>query len=326
MQEDDGYDGAPQPDAAALPDDDDRQSDFSDYGFEDSNAIDGRFRGGDEDVRPQPFSHERPEAFEVDDRRPEAFTRDDPEAFECELDDYSSSRQPWENSPWYKARFQLIHDGQDPSTGTTILQAAFHHVEAVHRGASIASVEGDIKRTLFNYKDCGTPHPDNPKCRYPPSYFVCKKVCGVSDLTEAEWHMCPSHNCTFHNPFPKMPRSTLLEHMAHCNDPTSCRLCTCECGGKRMYYPSPNSKPQPTAPCYFFSDVFQQFFYDRDWYAAAKKARAEKRGYFYQNPEGQRILEFFRARGFDVSNVSVLRKMLVLAWITLIPGIKFAFP
>ena len=206
-------------------------------------------------------------------------------------------------SKWFNVRFELVHDGDDPSTDMTVLQAAFHHVEAVHRGSTIAQVEMDIKRALSRYSaSCGSPAPDNRKCRYPPTYYLCKVICDVSDLSEAEVHMCPNSSCPHMTAFPRMARSDLLKHIQGCTR-SLCNLCTCPCGGRRMTQPDRGCTPQPQAPCYFFADVFQQFFLDTEWYQSASVAQRNRQGNFYTNPEGLRILSHFTDAGVPPDTV-----------------------
>lgn len=215
-----------------------------------------------------------------------------------------------ERSAWFQVRHKLVHDGEDPATTMTVLQAAFNHVEAVHRGSTLAQVEMDIKRALAWYgPGCGKPAADNPKCRYPPSYYLCKIVCDVGDLAESEVHLCPEVNCPYMTEFPAMSRADLRKHVDSCSDP-ACRRCHCPCGGRRMTQPGPGCTPQPQAPCYFFRDVFQQFFLDKEWYDQAAKAHTERRGNFYRNLEGLRILQKFEDAG--VSADAVCRPVLVL--------------
>lgn len=206
-------------------------------------------------------------------------------------------------SAWYDSRFELVHDGREPATTLTILQAAFHHVEALYRGATIAQVEMDIKRALAMYgPQCGDPAPDNPMCRYPRSVYICKVVCDVGDLSEAEEHLCPCYGCKHMTVFPKMSRPDLLKHVQGCTD-SSCRICRCPCGGKRMSEPGPGCKPQPLAHCYFFKDVFQQFYWDPIWYKQAMAAQEAQLGNFYVNPEGLRILQKFQDAGISSNEV-----------------------
>lgn len=209
-------------------------------------------------------------------------------------------------SKWFDVRFELVHDGDDPSTDLTVLQAAFHHVEAVHKGSTLAQVEIDIKRALSFYgPSCGNPSPDNPRCRYPTSYYLCKVICDVSDLSDAEVHMCPNPKCPHMTAFPRMARPDLLKHLRSCCSP-ACTTCTCPCGGHRMTQPARGCTPEPQAPCYFFADVFQQFFLDSEWYEAAAGAQRSRQGNFYSNPEGQRILAQFSAAGVSPDEVRVL--------------------
>lgn len=214
--------------------------------------------------------------------------------------------QPARRSPWYDARFKLVHDGDDPSTSMTVLQAAFHHVESVHKGSTLAQVDMDIKRALARYGPrCGMPHPANPSCRYPPSYYICKVICDVGDLSESEVHLCPNQHCPYLTSFPQMSRSELLVHSAVCNS-RECPRCVCRCGGRRLNVPAPGNSPEPLAPCYFFRDVFQQFFLDRDWYTAASHAQIDRCCNFYNNPEGQRILKVFYDAGVTADQVRTL--------------------
>lgn len=213
------------------------------------------------------------------------------------------SRCPGRSSPWFDARFQLVHDGTDPATTTTVLQAAFHHVEAVHRGATLAEVAMDIKRALSLYApSCGRPAPDNPACRYPPSYYLCKVICDVGDLAEAEVHMCSNGDCPHMTAFPPMERAALLHHVRNCTS-ASCTLCRCKCGGFRMMSDGPGSSLRPCAPCYFFPDVFQQYFLDQQWYHTASSAVRLRQGNFYTCPEGKRILTTFADAGVPADEV-----------------------
>lgn len=222
--------------------------------------------------------------------------------------DSTSSRM---RSPWYTARFELLHDGEDPATDTTVLQAAFNHVEAVYRGSTIAQVEMDIKRALSQYSlTCGMPAPDNPHCRYPPSYYLCKIICDVGDLSDAEVHLCSSDTCPHMTVFPSMDRQSLARHISGCTDP-ECRRCHCPCGGHRMHSPGVGSSPQPAAPCYFFADVFQQFFLDSQWYKRSSAAHTARHGNFYSNPEGKRVLDAFSAAGVSPDEVRAS-----FAWVT----------
>ena len=212
-------------------------------------------------------------------------------------DQDAGQHAPASRSKWFNIRFELVHDGDDPSTDMTVLQAAFHHVEAVHRGSTIAQVEMDIKRAVARYApSCGKPAPDNPKCRYPPTYYLCKVICDVSDLSEAEVHMCPNSACPHMTAFPRMARSDLLRHVQGCSR-GDCTLCYCPCGGRRLTQPDRGCMPQPQAPCYFFADVFQQFFLDTEWYNSASVAHRTQQANFYSNPEGQRILAQFEEAG-----------------------------
>lgn len=215
----------------------------------------------------------------------------------------SASSSTGTRSAWFQVRQMLVHEGEDPATEMTVLQAAFNHVEAVHRGSTIAQVEVDIKRALARYApSCGAPAPNNPKCRYPPSYYLCKVVCDMSDLAEAEVHLCSNDNCPHMTVFPWMCRPALLQHLQSCTD-SACRRCNCPCGGTRMTRPSPGCTPQPQAPCYFFKDVFQQFFLDSEWYEVAAAAHRQRQGNFYSNPEGLRILDEFGRAGVSSDEV-----------------------
>lgn len=212
---------------------------------------------------------------------------------------------PHVQNAWVEARLCLIHDRGDPSTTMTVMQAAFRHVEAVHHGASIAKVEQDIQHILSMFgPECGAPAPDNPLCRYPRSYYICKVVCGVSDLTEAEVHVCAEDGCK--TVFPHMPRKQLLEHVAHCSS-VDCKVCHCPCGGRRMHDSEYGNLPQPVAPCYVFEDVFQQFFMDVKWYEHACDCHEAQSAAFYSNPEGKRILELMKQEGIDISKVCHIR-------------------
>lgn len=225
--------------------------------------------------------------------------------------DADPAQRSGRRSPWFEARFQKVHDGGDPETDMTVIQAAFHHVEAVHKGSTIAQVEMDIKRAIARYgASCGKPAPDNPKCRYPPSYYLCKAILDVGDLSEAEVHLCPNEFCPYLTSFAYMPRAQLLHHMKSCNG-EACRLCYCACGGRRMTSPGPGCSPQPQAPCYFFRDVFQQYYLDAERYAAAVDAKQHKRGNLYANPEGIRIMEMFATAGVDPDEVRLLWALIV---------------
>lgn len=57
----------------------------------------------------------------------------------------TTSSPPGNRSAWFQVRHMLVHEGDDPATEMTVLQAAFNHVEAVHRGSTIAQAELDIK-------------------------------------------------------------------------------------------------------------------------------------------------------------------------------------
>ena len=220
-------------------------------------------------------------------------------AIEVDIDNIAPSVQ----NAWVEARLRLIHDGCRPSTTMTVLQAAFRHVEAVHNGASIAKVEQDIKHVISTFgADCGDPAPDNPMCRYPTSYYICKLVCGVGDLSEAEVHVCAEDGCN--TIFPRMPRKQLLEHIAHCSS-SDCTVCRCPCGGKRMkdVDTEHGCKPQPVSPCYVFEDVFQQFFMDTTWYDHASACQMAQSAAFYSNPEGIRILNLMKEAGIDITKV-----------------------
>lgn len=204
-------------------------------------------------------------------------------------------------SPWFDARLQLVHDGQSPSTTMTVMQAAFRHVEAVHNGASVASVEEDIRHNISMFgPDCGPPAPDNPHCRYPRSYYICKVVCDVGDLALAEVHVCPEPGCK--TVFKKMSTPELRAHVNNCSSHT-CRICNCECGGKRMTKARPGCLPMPQAPCYFFPDCLQQFFMDTEWYNSAVASRENETANFYSNPEGKRVLQEIEEAGTDAAEV-----------------------
>lgn len=206
-------------------------------------------------------------------------------------------------SAWYRARFELVHDGKDLATSITVLQAAFHHVEAVHRGSTIAQVEMDIMRALAEYApECGDAAPHNPRCRYPPSYYLCKVICAVGDLSQSEMHLCGREGCEYMTVFPKLPRDELLAHIHGCSA-SACRVCVCPCGGTRMADVQPGCTPQPLAPCYFFEDVFQQFFLDTEWYDIATNSHHLQAGTFFTSPEGIRIMDMFQRAGVDVSSV-----------------------
>ena len=206
-------------------------------------------------------------------------------------------------SAWHNVRFELVHEGVDPPTDMTVLQAAFHHVESVYRGSTIAQVELDIKRALARYgPSCGKPAPNNPMCRYPPSYYLCKVICDVGDLAETEVHLCPEQKCPHMTQFPAMSRADLRKHVHACADP-GCHRCVCPCGGRRMTSPGPGCNPQPQAPCFFFRDVFQQFFLDSEWYERASAAHTKQEGNFYSNPEGRRILDHFAGAGVSPEEV-----------------------
>lgn len=221
------------------------------------------------------------------------------------VEEIHGSRARTPKSAWYDVRFQLIHEGDDPATSTTVLQAAFHHVDAVHRGCTLAEVEIDIKRALSRYApSCGAPAPNNPRCRYPPSYYLCKVICDVGDLSEAEVHLCSNPSCPHMTVFRYMTRSSLQQHVKQCTS-ASCTLCWCPCGGSRMTRDGPASTPRPCSPCFFFRDVFHQFFLDHEWFAAASAAVHNRHGNFYANAEGQRILQEFAAAGAQPDEVRV---------------------
>ena len=207
----------------------------------------------------------------------------------------------WKNSPWEKARGRLIHDGDNPPTDVTVLQAAFNHVESVARGESIHSVTASIRRSAALFP--GDPSPDeDSRNRYPSSWFTVKQICHVSDLSECEEHMCDNPLCPHLVPFVHMRRPDLLAHIRTCQSPT-CHVCKCPCGGERMYVPATGAKPLPRAPCFVFRDVIQEFFLDADWVKDAEEARANQSCNFYRCPEGQRILQEFAAVDVPASDV-----------------------
>lgn len=214
------------------------------------------------------------------------------------LESLADSDESSRTSPWLAARGRLVHDGNGPNTDLTVLQAAFMHVDAVHRGRSIAEAELAIKENLRMYSPaCGKPAPDNPLCRYPPSYHVCKLIVGVDSLDDYEYHVCECGKV-----FPQRPLKWCKDHSRICSN-ASCRFCRCSCGGARLTSPEDNSDPEPVSPCYFFPDVLHQFFEDDEWYVRARAAHRTRSGAFFKNPEGQRVLRQAKAAGAKESEV-----------------------
>jgi hypothetical protein len=200
---------------------------------------------------------------------------------------------------WVEARGRLVHDGQGPTTNMTVLQAAFAHVEAVHCGQSIADAELSIKHILRLFSpECGKAAPDNPRCRYPPTYHICKVVVGTGCIDPFEYHVC--EQCG--HIFPQKSRQWCQEHAIMCNN-ISCHLCRCVCGNRRLKIPREGAAAEPVSPCYFFHDVLQQFFTDHAWYKHASQAHRTRSARFFQNKEGHRVLELAKLHGVDESEV-----------------------
>ena len=103
------------------------------YSGGDQVLVQGPMYFSDDENAPRPYVHDSPRAYE------NAFA--EPRAYDHAYNLAEAGNEDFTRSAWYEARFKLIHEGGDPATGTTVLQAAFMHVEAVHRGASIAQVQ-----------------------------------------------------------------------------------------------------------------------------------------------------------------------------------------
>lgn len=196
--------------------------------------------------------------------------------------------------PWAEVADELVTDW--PGCGQTVRQAAFQHLEDLHRGAPLAGVEKNIRDTLKLFP--GSPAPDNPRNRYPPSIHLCRAVLGVGSLDDYEVHVCPA-GCPHR--YPHMTRSQWQEHAALQLCGADCHRCKCpQCGASR-FMQLENGAYEPAAPCYFFPDALQQLYYDPVWVRHVEKGH--QLSAFVRSHEGQRVQQRLTELGYDLDKV-----------------------
>jgi hypothetical protein len=137
----------------------------------------------------------------------------------------------------------------------TVMQAAY---SILHNMISTSSTFDAASRNLdfIAYSVfAGTPRPDNPHNRFPPSLHVCYQVVGVKDISEFVVHMCPK-GC--------MHWWTQHVHASEHKGCQGCGTCRCpHCHSSRFH--QVRGMWLPAHPVYYFPDAFEQFFLNRHW-------------------------------------------------------------
>jgi hypothetical protein len=169
----------------------------------------------------------------------------------------------------------------------TVMQAAY---SILHNMISTSSTFDAASRNLdfIVYSVfAGTPSPDNPHNRFPPSLHICYQIVGVKEISDFVVHMCPK-GCMH-----------WWTHFVHASEHKGCQGCpTCRCPhchGSRFH--QVRGTWLPAHPVYYFPDVFEQFFLNRHWYDEVKAARQAKSAPWYKSPEYCRLEKFFEDRG-----------------------------
>lgn len=171
-----------------------------------------------------------------------------------ENDELPDCLQTWETV----ANCQVCED----LPGLTVRQAAFSILHTIHtQHTTFESAQQLIYLTCCGLlKSKGSPSPTNPKNRFPTSLAVCYKVTGVCDISDFEVHLCPSDADCTHAFRSKMEHPEA--HLQHC---PGCQDCKCpKCGTAR--FEKENGSLRPGFMMYFFGDVLQQLFLDREWW------------------------------------------------------------
>jgi hypothetical protein len=134
-----------------------------------------------------------------------------------------------------------------------------------------------IKHILSQFSpECGNAAQDNPRCRYPPTYHICKTVVGTGCIDPFEYHVCEQ----FGQIFPQKSRQWCQEHATMCNN-MSCHLRRCKCRSRGLKIPREGA--EPASPCHFFHDVLQQLFTDRTWYKQASETHRTRSARAFHN-------------------------------------------
>ena len=147
----------------------------------------------------------------------------------------------------------------------------------------------------------GTPAPDNPGNRFPPTLHVCELVLGVPSSSKYEVHLCS--NGRFMR-FEALERTdSPAEHLASCNGCALCRCCQCDAARYELV----QGRLRPASVVYLLADVFEQFFLDAEWYAKVAPARAAKAAAWYASPDGKACTAKLLELGYDLSQVRLAR-------------------
>lgn len=191
--------------------------------------------------------------------------------------------------PWRDVADALVSDF---GAYTTVRQAAFDHLEDAHRGEPLRTVREQIKRQVKLFG--GNSAPNNPRNRYPASYYICQRILGVDDLDKYEQHVCPA-GCNY-----VFSYRTKREWKLHANrvaGPCECAVCRCAlCGASRFEYLD-GGKVAPALSCYFFDDTIRHMHLDPVWNRRVDEGRNRHDTAFWRSPSGQRALQALQASG-----------------------------
>jgi hypothetical protein len=181
----------------------------------------------------------------------------------------------------------------------TVRQAAFGILHTIHsQHTTFKSAQQFIYLTCCGLlKSKGQPSPTNPGNRFPTSLAVCYKVTGVPNIDAFEVHLCPSDSECMH-----AFRQKMDDPEAHVRSCSGCKECQCpRCGTPRFV--RERGTLRPGFMLYFFHDVLQQFFLNREWWTLFQREQGARTSSWLKTKECQDLMHWFDSRGVDRSMV-----------------------
>lgn len=190
----------------------------------------------------------------------------------------------------------VAHLPVSPHVQLTVREAAFRHIEDLHHGVPVNTVEKSVRDNSRMFG--GSASPDNPLNRYPPSLFICRKVLGIDSLDAYERHLCPC-GCDYQYPNQRRPEWKEHARLRRCGE--DCPLCRCPKCGAWRFIELDGGIIEPANVYYFLLDAIDQLYLDPVWVQYAEAGHTDSR--YVRSPEGLRVIEVLKQQAYDLSKV-----------------------